>query len=493
MNIGTVLLIITILLFGGWLAPVAAIPLIKIEADGGVDFDNNKNITYAIKNVRMAGDDFLLIAEQLTFNATNGRVEAWGGISFSFQQDQVTIVADGINYDTINNIVDAFGGVKLKFKKELQIDADQLTYNGNTGEVTTYGVSGVRVSLKQKVYYAETIQYNIKNGSGYFGSIDSSVEIGGNIYSLNGDDAEEENSVSSIENIKITRCPKPKPDYIVTGKRATFDGKRIVMSQVLLVVKGIPIFYFPVISFDVGRNELPDSEETRSDDGLSIEYKTPVQAKEGWIYQTELETRGLYAIGAGVSVYRGNLKNFFGVLYNLEGTWGIEDKMTFDIPSLRVTLEGYREFLSNLPTQYQLTITRKYWKGPGGEWQFGVLESIVSAYDEQGQYGGTYGGARLDYKPVSNVTLSVLQIENITGGDYRELMSDFKTGTNWLYGVKIPLNTLYSFSADGTYNTDKSWWTHRIYRFTRETCCFRFSAGWDDAINKWVFGLALKI
>ena len=297
----------------------------------------------------------------------------------------------------------------------------------------------------------------------------------------------------------MTSCPKPKPDYVLTAKRIDYDSERVYLRKVFLKIKGVPVFYFPRLSFKTDNNDLPDVNlEYDGEDGLQLDfdYTGPIKNNHSWHYQGELSTKGANIIGFGVKHYFGNhLDNRVNLAYNFDGFWKLSDNFNYGTRWANLSINGYQEFSDQEKTEVDFRLTRKYWETPIGRMQFSILARDVFALDSNKQeYGGTYWGHQLDFNPLKYVVLSYLRLDSEeTNQDYRDFLEDYKLGDNYLYNINIPLSPKYSFVLDGNYNPD--WdddWVNRYYRIKYENCCFRLSAGWNDIDQSWEFSGRIK-
>lgn len=478
-----------------------------IEADDYVTTDINSNITTAKKNVKLNSEKGQIEADQLTYDEKAGLANASGGVKLT-TKDGVIIQADQLIYDFNIEVAKVSGKVSLTAKDGVIITAEQLDYNGISGLVTAS--SGVKLTTKTAVYQTETVNYNLKDSQGSFGSLTGTINAKDRNYLVSGEKLETANGITKITNTQVTRCEKPNPDYVFVAKETIFDGQYLHLKNVFLYIERIPVFYYPSLTLDVNNKNLPSINlGQNSNDGTYIKYEfsTPLYGVIDWHFKGELAQSDDYSdLGFGFTINNGNTKNYAGTYYNyLKGFWGIEDQFSIDTPSMLTTIDGTKDFSTNEKSQLGFSVTRKYWDSPLGKWQFGILGRRIYEYElDNGQvkldknkdkmeYGGIYGGYRLDYNPHPNITLSLLHLESFAGSDYGDLLTDFKIGSNWIYNFTVPLSTLYSIGINGNYNSDSDpHWIHQIYQINRETCCFKVSIGWDFAPQSLIFNGTVK-
>lgn len=410
---------------------------------------------------------------------------------------EVKIEATGnVDYDMETNFATASKDVTLT-KGDITIECQELIYNGKTGDVQASG--NVKISTNKFVYQTESLNYNLNQEIGNLAEFKGKIKGDSRDYFFTGSEGRLAGETGTISQAIMTRCPKSKPDYELKAKRIDYNSERVYLRRVVLKVKGIPLFYFPRLSFKTDNNDLPDVKlDYDNEDGLQlgIDYTGPVQNNRSWHFKGELSTKASKVIGFGVKNYFGDhVSNRANLAYDSDGFWVIDDQFNYDIKFFNLNLDGIKEFSDAEETELGIRLTRKYWKTPIGKWQFGVLARDVYALDSLKQeYGGTYWGYQLDYNPIKYMTLSYLQLDSKeTNEDYRDFLENFKLGDNYLYNINIPLTEKYSLGLDGTYNTDfDDYWVSRFYRIKYETCCFRLSAGWDDVDKSWEFKTRIK-
>jgi len=412
---------------------------------------------------------------------------------------EVKIEAAGnVDYDMETNFATASKDVILT-KGDITIECRKLIYNGKTGDVQASG--NVKISTGKSVYQTETLNYNLNQETGDLPEFKGKIKGESRDYFFTGTEGTLAGKSGTISKATMTRCPKSKPDYVLRAKRIDYNGERIYLRRVVLKVKGIPLFYFPRLSFKTDNNDLPDVKlDYDHDDGLQldIDYTGPVQNNRSWHFKGELSTKASKLIGFGVKNYFGDhLTNRTNLSFDSDGFWVIDDQFNYDTRLFNLNLDGIKEFSDDEETQLGIRLTRKYWKTFIGRWQFGVLARDLYALDSSNQeYGGTYWGHQLDYNPIKYVVLSYLRLDSDeTNEDYGDFLEDedFKLGDNYLYNISIPLTEKYSLGLDGTYNADfDGYWVCRFYRIKYENCCFRLSAGWDDVDKSWEFKTKIK-
>ncbi|HYH01918.1 MAG TPA: OstA-like protein [Bacillota bacterium] len=420
----------------------------------------------------------------LTFTVTPVGAEA--------VQEQVLIEADGgVDYDMEHNITTATKKVKLT-RGELIIYADRMVYDGNTGVVEAY--DNVRLNNKQGDYLTDHLTYNVFTSTGNLEDFRATLKGTSRDFHLKGNELEMSPDSSKIAKVGITRCPKPNPDYVIKASRVKIIGTKVQLKHVVVKIKGIPVFYLPVLSFYTNL-KMPDMQLAYSKtDGIRAKFDFMLLASptSELIFKGDVSSKGVDSVaGMGYANRWGRSRNQVDVLYNFDGWWKLADVYTYETDLLLLTTDGYREFSETKNSQLSVGLTRKYWQTGIGEWQLGAYVRKVSAFNPnildqaEAEYGGTYSGVQLDYRPVSNVKLSYLRINSHTEADYQDLMEDFGVGDNFLYEVGLPLNQDLKLSFNGTYNASESKWYHQIYSVTKVGCCLSPTVSYDSADDSW--------
>jgi hypothetical protein len=396
---------------------------VLLDADDGIDYDMERNITTARKNVRLTRGDLLITADKI------GHVRYQNGLT-EYRTDFLT-------YNMLTNT-----GKSADFRAVI------------TGEPRDFHVKGAAADLNQ-------------NGA-------------------------------SLSKVAITRCPKAKPDYVLSAARVSFSGRRVQLKHVVFKMMGIPVLYLPVLVFytDYGLPYLEPGYDKEDYGGYKIKYQFLLvnTEKREWNLKGELSSKGDANIGLDLESKWENADNQTELLYYYwHDSWKISNKYTYKGKLFTTTLDGFKEFNDDEESQLGINFTRNFWRSPFGEWQAGLSIRRMLAEDRDGAvYGGTYSGVRLDYKPLSNVQLSLLEIKSYSGNDYRDLMDDFGLGTNFLYAVDSPMSSRYTFGVSGSYNLTDSQWYHEVYSITADFCCYRPTISYDRTDHSWDWVLKIK-
>jgi hypothetical protein len=335
----------------------------------------------------------------------------------------------------------------------------------------------VVLTTAKSVYRTGVIKYNIKNKAGSLTSFAGVLDGTDRDYNISGSGVELLDQTGTVKDPTMTRCPKDRPDYLLRADRIIYNERQVRLEKVKLRVKGITILYLPSLTFRIDNREIPRLEAGYDDqDGFKFKWEsfTPVGGKDRWEwrFRSELTTEGDSYLGAGLGADWKTGRNRLDFLYYLDGYWGIEDHLSFNIHNLTLAVETFQYFSSAEKREIGLRATYKTWTSPIGNWQLELLGRRVTALDA-----------------------SYLWLDSLkeSPGGYRDFLEDYWIGDNILYNWQIPLGRAFSFGLEGAYNNSADDWIHRIYRITYETCCFKNSVGWDEAKRSWLLGLQLKL
>jgi hypothetical protein len=427
-----------------------------------------------------------------------------------FESDEMMLEAVEINL-VGEGLIEANGNAVLTMKNNgLRIETGQLTYDTGAGIVKAPGL--VKVTNSQTVLMINSLTYNLKNNTGSGGALEGTITKtdDGRDSSVTGKKLEIKNETEVIEDATVTRCPRPDPDYIFKAKRVTMEGKRVHLASVVLYIKGIPVFYLPHLTLHPDqKRDFPEIQLNYDNTkGVIIKEQSVSAINDKLDFHTDvsIETLGKSNVGVGLGYqFTKPLANHVFVNNDLKGFWNIRDMVTYNTQSFLVVADALAPLSSGNEYQSGISITRKYWQGWGGNWQVGILARSVSKLDETAtKYGGTYAGYQLDYKPVDNLTLSVLRLDNYEGsGIYKDF--EVYTGYNLLYNWTVPLSTSFDLNLSGRYNfsgtdylsnvhyNDPQYWISQKYDLIYNSCCWAINLGWDQVYKSWNFGAIFKL
>lgn len=426
-----------------------------------------------------------------------------------FENDEMTLEAAEINW-VGEGLIEATGDAVLSLKNGLRIETGQLTYDSGSGIVKAPGM--VKVINSQAVLMINSLTYDLKNYTGSGGALEGTI-IGtddGRDSRVTGKSIEINKETEVIEETIVTRCPRPNSDYVFKARRVTMEGQQIRLANVVLYIKGIPIFYLPRFTLHTDRKrDFPEIQLNYDNaKGIIIKEQSVSSINDKLDFHTDvsIETQGKSNVSVGLGYrFTKPLANYIYINSDLKGSWTVKDMVTWNTPSFLVVADGWVPLSADNEHQYGVSVTRKYWQGWGGNWQVGVLARSVAKLSAGSEYGGTYAGYKLDYKPADNVTLSVLRLDNYAGsGIYKDF--EVYTGFNLLYDWTVPLSTSFDLNLSGRYNfsgtdylsnvhydNDPQYWIRQKYELVYNSCCWSINLGWDQVVKSWNFGAIFKL
>jgi lipopolysaccharide export system protein LptA len=464
-----------------------------LEADD-IKTDFDLNVKIAKGNVKLIIELGQIEADNLQLNTQSGIAEAMGKVKVVLETGTV-LQSNNLTCNIITKEVQLDGGVQLIGRDGLKVTATQLRYNGNTGMIDTVGE--VRINNVLGICETEILEYNVLTATGFTGPVRITVNAPKRNIRVTGESMEVTNNTFKIEKGKITRSEAENPEYQLVTKELTFDGKFLSLKSIVIFIKGVPLFYYPALSLNIDNFNLPIIDPRYNNRGdLSIKYRSsgPINDDFDWNLKVLFRNHDYSSLEPGVTYRNGSISDYIGLYYKTESMgYGIKEHFTYNWSHITADIDGLKDFSRNRAYQLGFAVTRKYWSSPVGRWRFGVLgRKIYELDDKDTEFGGVYGGYRLDYNPHPYVTLSLLRLISFEGGDYRNYLDSYKIGSNIMYGLTIPMQKKYSLGLNGTYNCEQSLWIHQIYQINYKTDSLFIKFGWDEAKKAPVFGTLIK-
>jgi hypothetical protein len=416
---------------------------------------------------------------------------------------ELNLVGDGL--------IEASGNVELTMKKnELRFETSQLSYDSVSGVITA--PKTIKVINSQAVLEIDSLTYNLKNNTGSGGALEGTITKTGDGRDthVSGKTIEISQKGEVMTNTTVTRCPQLNPHYVLKAKRITLEGKSIRLSSVVLYIKGIPVFYLSQYTLHTDhKRDFPEVQLSYDNTkGIILKEQSTSAINDRLDFRTDIsvETLGKSNVSVGLGYqFNKSLADHLFINTDLKGSWTVGDMVTYNTPGYLVVADGLVPLSVDNERQYGISVTRKYWQGFGGRWQVGVLARSVSKLDSttvdpNDEYGGTYAGYQIDYKPADNLTLSLLRLDSYGGSG---LYKDFEvyTGTNLMYNWTIPLNPSFDLNLSGRYNfsgtnylssvyyDNPQYWIRQKYDLVYNTCCWSVNLGWDQVYQSWNFGV----
>lgn len=460
-----------------------------------------------INNGMVLADPVNQAGQEPMVNAGDGGTE---NQMVKLENDEIILNSAEINLEG-EGLIEANGNVVLTIKNSgIRIETGQLIYNSESGFVKAPGK--VKVTDSQAILFIDSLTYDLKNDTGSGGALEGTITKSddGRDSSVTGKRIEIKNGKEIIKDTTVTRCPRPDSHYIFKARQVAMEGKKIRLSNVVLYIKGIPVFYLPQLMLHTDRKrDFPDIQVSYDNaKGIIIKEQSATAINDRLYFHTDLsiETLGDSRVSLGLGYqFTEPLVNHVFINTNLKGSWTISDKVTYNTKNFLVVADGAFPLSADNERQYGISVTRKYWRGWGGKWQLGVMARLVSKLDPTAtEYGGTYAGYQLDYKPAENLTLSLLRLDNYAGtGDYKDF--EVYTGLNLMYNWTVPLSASFDLNLSGRYNfngaqlwsgsdyTDPQYWIRQKYELVYNTCCWSVNLGWEQALKSWNFGVVFKL
>ena len=437
------------------------------------------------------------------------------------ENDQIQLVAARVNYEGSGGIAEASGDVILTVNQfNLRLETDRLTYDPGNGEITIPGK--VHLVSAQADLMVDTFHYNVKTETGTGGAIHGTILDVPRNFLISGKSLQVQNGVVTFREAELTRCIYPTSEYVLMVRQASLDKDVLYLHGIFLKFLGVPVGYYPSYKIKTGQdgieNPLSLSLGYNTDDGVVLNFSVTPQLNDNldWSANGTLSSQGDSLVGAGLGVHlneyladRVNLgydfqKSSFivfntinlnyrhplaNLMFNYDHYfYGGDDNLSFSVARdggmIGAQLDGMREFSSTAENQLGLTINRKFQRGWLGDWQYGIMARHVSKLDETGyEYGGTYGGYHVDFRPNPYLTLSYLRLDSYSGGDYRDFEPNL--GSSGIYNINLPLKQKLTLGIGGTYNFTDAAWKSRIYQLNYASDCYSIQVGWDTVTGAW--------
>lgn len=186
----------------------------------------------------------------------------------------------------------------------------------------------------------EAIEYSLQTHEGFSGSATCMLDNkGSRDIKLTGRNMKLTDEATRMERTIFTRCHRPKPEYFITATSIVHEGDRVKLWNSIVFLHGIPVFYLPYLSFQVGGSRMPNLEPGYSgDDGFYVTYsfETPVENGHKWFFNGVYKTKDTSTYSAGFGLYKNNLSNRLTINYNnpiiSDDYWSINDTFSYNMP-----------------------------------------------------------------------------------------------------------------------------------------------------------------
>ncbi|MGA0332489.1 MAG: LPS-assembly protein LptD [Kiritimatiellia bacterium] len=211
------------------------------------------------------------------------------------------VEADQLSFEAETNEVTATGNVLLR-KGSQSLKADVVTYNQVTEQAFARG--NVVFTNEDQIWRGETLQYNFITGKGSFPSLN--MESGP--FKLSAAGLERLGPVQTrMEEVKVTTCPDPvDPEFeIRAGVVDVYEDEVFLMRNPVFYLHGIPFFYLPRLTLDQRRQ--PTNFDVipgySSRDGFSLLNSYNRYPTDGYRTKTHLDLRSERGLAAGQDFY----------------------------------------------------------------------------------------------------------------------------------------------------------------------------------------------
>ncbi len=466
--------------------PVFAVSEEPVITADSIETDWDSGITTANGNVKYTTEFGSIEAETIIYNQKSNFMEASGNIRVVLQTG-VVIQSNKLTYDLNAEEAQFSDEVQWADKDGLKFMADQVNYYGNEGVAEATGE--VKITNKHVISETQNLMYNLIDSTGRSGAAKLLISQHGKNIVIRTKVMEVASGKIRAIDAKIMHNEDAEPEYHLQAKELTYEGKYLYLKSILFYLKKVPLFYYPMLTLDMDNIKLPritPRSNSKGDIYLRFRSDGPITGNLDWNLNVLLRNYDYSGFESGITWKNENITDdvsFF--YYNQSAGYGVKERFVYDWPLIEVSIDGSKDFSPNRAYELGTSVIRKYWEGPLGNWQFGILGRKVHKLDEhEVEFGGVYGGYRLDYQPRPYITLSFLRLYSLEGGDYREFLDDYKIGSNILYQATVPLKGKYSLGLIGTYSFEQSLWIRQIYEIHYQTHDFLIKTGWDVVKNK---------
>jgi len=162
---------------------------------------------------------------------------------------ELDVQADQLSYQGGDNTVTASGNVVIR-KGAQSLKADVVTYNTVTEQAHARG--NVVFTNADQIWRGEELHYNFITGKGSFPRLD--MEVGP--FKVHADSTERLSPIQTrMEDVTVTTCPDPEdPEFqIHAGRVDVYEEVIVSLQNAVFKLRGIPFFYLPRFTLDKER------------------------------------------------------------------------------------------------------------------------------------------------------------------------------------------------------------------------------------------------
>src|SRR5579884_1612522 len=164
---------------------------------------------------------------------------------FGFQQPSEM----QITYSTQKCIEDscAFTGNVVVTYQDVQVEADSLTINLKTHDVTSPEGIPVKFTRQDEMLDGDNLSLNLNTKAGQLHNVDGRV---GSSYYFKADEVERfEDGHYVLHDAIVTTCDRPSPGWTMQAHQVfVIPGEKMTAAASVFRVQGIPVFYFPYVA-----------------------------------------------------------------------------------------------------------------------------------------------------------------------------------------------------------------------------------------------------
>lgn len=211
------------------------------------------------------------------------------------------VEADQLTYEAEANTITARGNVLLR-KGAQSLKADEITYNQVTEQAFAKG--NVVFTNEDQIWRGDALKYNFITGKGSF------PNLGGQVgpFKLTANSVERLSPIQTqLEGVVVTTCEDTvDPDFKITSSKVdVYEEDIFVMRNPVFYLHGIPFFYLPKLTLDQQRQptNIDVIPGYSSRDGFTLLNSYTRYPKAGYRTETQLDYRSERGLAAGQEFY----------------------------------------------------------------------------------------------------------------------------------------------------------------------------------------------
>ncbi|MCL2390406.1 MAG: hypothetical protein FWD54_02065 [Endomicrobia bacterium] len=267
---------------------------------------------------------------------------------------EVDINADNLVYDQNSGKISADGNVILVWKGK-KVKADYVEFLVDKKVMNAYG--GVKIEEDGNAFFADSINYNFSDESG---EIKNTFAASSSIFMRAEAMLRQDKDTYSVNSVKISNCDLDHPHTYFKAKKGKITiGKRVTLYNPIFYIGKIPIFYLPIVT-------------------KSLEGGSGFSSKLNYKFEPG------YTSDGGVSIkntleYRFNNKTSASALFDYYGSrgWGYGGQFDYFSNDAKASVFAYHiEDLSTGTDRW--TVRPYYWHRLDDKWSIQSQAEFVS-------------------------------------------------------------------------------------------------------------------